>query len=322
METIFRKPNVTHFTISDHLEFHEQAYKLCEGYATLLDSETLLVVYQQKVHQEELVFKWQQRSEFTAKKAAADQARDAAFQGIVAIVKNDMKHFDPAVRDNALHLHNLLETYGNVTRVDYDGETANIDSLVGRLQSMEYFAAVLSLNLLPWVEELHSQNDLFKSYVDDATYEKLKKPEIVPIVARRQTDKALRDIINRVTSMAILNGRDGYAPFIDEFNVLADHYNNVVREHYGRLHARIDITPAAIDEIPAQRSTGHPVFVIPTLTLVVEKEGKQTTVSPVFSEDFTVAYRNNIEPGTATLLITGIGKYVGQITTTFNIVHA
>jgi hypothetical protein len=54
----------------------------------------------------------------------------------------------------------------------------------------------------------------------------------------------------------------------------------------------------------------------------VEKEGKQTVLHPVFSEDFTVAYKNNIEPGTATLLIKGIGKYAGEITTTFNIVRA
>jgi hypothetical protein len=63
-----------------------------------------------------------------------------------------------------------------------------------------------------------------------------------------------------------------------------------------------------------------PVFVIPSLTLrIKEKDGTIKIVEPVFSVDFTVAYQNNVNPGTARLVITGIGKYVGEIDTTFNI---
>jgi hypothetical protein len=52
---------------------------------------------------------------------------------------------------------------------------------------------------------------------------------------------------------------------------------------------------------------------------VKEKDGTVKIVEPVFSTDFTVAYQNNVNPGTARLIITGIGKYVGEIDTTFNI---
>jgi hypothetical protein len=81
-----------------------------------------------------------------------------------------------------------------------------------------------------------------------------------------------------------------------------------------------DIAPAIIDVIATQAYTGQPVFVIPTVNLPeTDRDGGEKVVSLVFTQDFTVAYRNNVNPGTATLTIHGIGKYKGEVTTTFNI---
>jgi hypothetical protein len=319
METILRKPNVTHFNISDHLEFHKLSNRICNNYEAIIDDPALITAYNKAVEQEEIIYKWVRKSDFTEKKAEADHARDKTCKGIAAIVRADMKHFDPVMRDYAAHVYNLLEVYGNITTVDYDSETANIDNLVIRLRSRDYQEAVAALGIVGWIDELYNQNELFKTYVDAATDEKIVKPETDPRTARRQTDEALRAITNRITSLVVLNGKLDYAEFITEFNVLTDHYNTLVHEHYGRLHARTDITPSVIGTIPVQPFTGKPVFVIPELTLTVEKGGKQITLHPVFSVDFTVAYQNNVEPGTAKLIIKGIGKYAGGITTTFNI---
>ncbi|MDR2126678.1 MAG: DUF6261 family protein [Prevotellaceae bacterium] len=322
MNKILRIPLLHEYNISDHLEFHESSYKICDKYKVQIDAPAMLAAYFQTLEQEQHIYKWHRSSEFTAKKADADHARDSAFKSIVAKINIDMKHFNQSIRDNAMHIHNLLTAYGNVAKADYDAETANIDSLVARLMGSEYIAAVQNLNLVEWVNELHAQNELFKSYVYDAAQEKIEKPDMAPVAARRQTDSALKQITNRLTSLIILNGQTNYAGFIAEFNVLTDHFNNVLHEHYGRIHARVDITTAAIDVIPAQQYTGKPVFVIPALTLTVEKDGKKTVLYPVFSEDFTVNYKNNINPGTAILVIKGIGKYTGEITTTFNIVDS
>jgi hypothetical protein len=335
MNSILRKPDTGRYSISDHLEFHQLSYGICIRDITktgdaakindtvkIVNPDDLITAYHDALEQEETVYKWLRKSEFTAKKADADHARDHAVKGIEAIVRNDMKHFDPAVRDNAVHLHLLLETYGNFTKADYDGETAAIDSLLTRMQSPAYDPAVQALGLAPWVNELHVQNELFKSYVDDASQEKIEKPAITPRAARHATDEALRQITNFVTSIIVLMGEESYlAEFVAEFNVLVNHYNTLVHEHYGRLHARIDITPAIIDPIAEQPFTGKPVFVIPGVTLVVkQKDGSEKTVVLEFTKDFTVAYEHNVNVGTATLHINGIDKYVGTLTTTFNIV--
>jgi hypothetical protein len=68
--------------------------------------------------------------------------------------------------------------------------------------------------------------------------------------------------------------------------------------------------------IPAQPHTGKPVTPIPDVYYT--EEGKPT-IEPVFTKDFTVTYRDNIEAGTATLIIHGKGAYKGTKTVTFNV---
>jgi hypothetical protein len=226
----------------------------------------------------------------------------------------------PSRHDRALHVFNLLDSYGNLTRADYDAETAALDSIIVHLRSSDYTNDVVELGLQTWVSDLEEQNSLFKTCVNDTAKEQLQKPGIAPKDARRETDQALRCITDRVNSLVNLNGPDAYTAFAGEFNVLVNHYNTLVREHYGRLHVRTDISPAGIDAIPVQPFTGAPVYVIPLLTLrTVQPDGSETVVRPVFSQDYTVTFRNNVGPGTATLLIKGIGHYTGKLVTTFNI---
>jgi hypothetical protein len=318
-----RKPDVSRYNNADHVEFHKTSHQICYSHASVIDSPDLITDYHGKVTQEEQSFKWLNRSEFTRKKAETDHTRDRLYSGIQGLVQANLKHFDPSIRDNAQHVNNLLENYGNLTHAGYDAETAGIESLVTRLQSSEYSAAAQNLGLVPWLNELTAQNNIFKSYVADTEKEEVKKPDITPRNIRRETDEALRKITNRVTSLINLNGPAAYAAFAEEFNVHVSHYNTLVHEHYGRLHAKTDITPATVAAIREQPFTNRPVYVIPAVTLrKVEKDGAETVVELKFSEDFTVAYKNNVGPGTATLIITGIGKYKGEIVTTFNIVTA
>jgi hypothetical protein len=320
MKKILHSPDEVRLNNADHVEFHKQSYEICDRNAAAIDAPALLAGYHEKVAQEEYIFNWIRGSEYTKKKAEADRARNRIFTGIRSIVRANLKHFDPAIRDNATHIQNLLGNYGNITRAGYDSETADIDSLAARLRSADYLPAVQNLGLAPWITELENQNTLFKSYVDDRTQEQLEKPAVSQRAARRETAAALRAVTDRVKSLVILNGQAGYAAFIAEFNVLVNHYNALVHEHYGRLHAKTDIAPADIDEIPAQPFTGKPVYVIPTVKMVKkDRDGNETAVELLFGEEFTVSYKNNVEPGTATLFIKGIGKYAGKIVTTFNI---
>jgi hypothetical protein len=72
-----------------------------------------------------------------------------------------------------------------------------------------------------------------------------------------------------------------------------------------------DITKATISKIAAQ--TYNTKALKPTVTV---KDGSKTLAS---GTDYTVAYKNNTNAGTATVTITGKGSYVGTKTATFTI---
>jgi hypothetical protein len=320
MELEFNTQELHDYNVGDHLEFHKSMLLIFLKYGIAINDPELLADYQKIVIEEEKSFKLGLRSEFTEKKAIIDYKRDRGLTGLGSMLRAATKHFDPEISDNAKYVLILFKSYGNLVNADYDAETAGIDSLIARLNSSDYAHAVQVLGLAPWIAELEKYNNLFKSYAAETELEQVKKPTISAKAIRKATDEAMRKITKRVTSLINLNGPDEYVPLVTEFNIHVDHYNNLVHERHGRLHVKIDISDAEIDPVAVQSYTGKPVHVIPVVKLrKEEKDGSVTIVELVFSEDFSVGYKNNINLGTAKLIITGIGKYKGEVVTTFNI---
>ena len=73
-----------------------------------------------------------------------------------------------------------------------------------------------------------------------------------------------------------------------------------------------------IDKIEAQAQTGSAI----EPNIVVKENVGGTTKTLIKDVDYTVAYTNNIEPGTANVTVTFIKDYVGNRTTTFTIVSS
>ena len=320
MEESIKKPNSSHYNSGDHVRFNRSTYEIFDKNSGVINAPDLLSEYRVNLELEESIYKWLRRSEFTEKKAAADNDRDKVLIGMTATVEIATEHVLPVMRDSAKHVFNVIHNFGDLANSGYNAETAGIDSLIAKLKSKDYISAVEILGLMPWLDELEKYNNIFKGYAEEAEQELVEKPTIKYRDVRTQTDKALRKIIRRISSLMDINGPDAYSQLVNEFNVHVTIYNTQVNEHYGRLHAKTDISNAEIDTITAQTYTGKPVYVIPAVK--IRKTGKDNTeniIELVFSKDFTIGYKNNVSVGTATLTITGIGKYSGEIITTFNI---
>jgi hypothetical protein len=206
-----------------------------------------------------------------------------------------------------------------VAHLNYKDETIAINSIVKHLQGPIYVQAVARLGLAPWVNRLEELNDQFNRYDIDAEDAQMSKPKITARESRKQTDVALRKITTRIEALANLNGQEDCLPFADAFNEQVEIYNTLLHEHYGRIHARIDISDANVDPIEPVAYTGKPVFVIPVVKLRTTVDGKEKMTELVFTHDFTAIFKNNIEKGMASITIQGIGDYKGQIVTTFYI---
>ena len=260
------------------------------------------------------------RSSYTKKKQEVDDERDELFVWISSSVRLNLKHFDPSIREAALLVNNMLISYENVTQMNYDAETATIDSIISRSRNSSYAPAFQLMDLVPWVNLLEVKNNKFKEYAEDASLEKQSKPDISQKEARKLTDKALSRITDRVEAIAIFDGYEAVAGFAVEFNSLVKHYNTLVHEHYGRTHTQVDITVAEVAPIAPQAFVGKPIPVIPELLIrEVDSNGVESVTELVFSEDFTLTYRDNTNPGLATIIISGAGKYKGERIVTFNI---
>jgi hypothetical protein len=306
---------------AEHNEFHDLCLIIFIKYALNINEQTLLDIYNLKVVQEDGVYKYMRAKAYTEDKAKADQLRDEAYMSFMAIIKALMKHFDPVIATAANRIYKLLMNYGDVPHLGYDAETKAIKSIIANLTNDKYNNDVVTLELRPWIDKLIDLNNQFQQFVQETAIEEINKPDISPKEARKQSDEAFKNIINHVEALATLEGQEKYADFARELNTLIDHYNTLFKEHYGRIHARIDISKAEIKDIPTQTFAGKPITLIPEVSLTITKNNEtKETVELVFPNDFTITYKNNDKIGMATITVHGTGKYAGEAVTTFKIV--
>lgn len=80
-----------------------------------------------------------------------------------------------------------------------------------------------------------------------------------------------------------------------------------------KVHHVKDLSTAQVTPLGNQTFTGKPLT--PSdLTVLLEEQ------TLLYGTDYTLEYHNNIEVGTATVIIQGIGDYIGSISTTFEII--
>ncbi|MBQ6662700.1 MAG: cell wall-binding repeat-containing protein, partial [Firmicutes bacterium] len=88
--------------------------------------------------------------------------------------------------------------------------------------------------------------------------------------------------------------------------------------------ARANLKNATVAAIKAQDFTGETLKPAPVVKMTVTQgsgtaAGKKT-LTLKSGTDYTVSYKNNVNPGTATVTITGKGNYTGTVSKTFTIV--
>jgi hypothetical protein len=101
-----------------------------------------------------------------------------------------------------------------------------------------------------------------------------------------------------------------------EQSVLIDLFNGVndIRKKYSALSpAKINLADAVTEPLSTQIYTGKAITPIP----VMYYDGKEL----VFTVDFSLSYKNNVEVGEATVIMHGRGRLNGRHTRKFNIIH-
>jgi hypothetical protein len=250
------------------------------------------------------------KSPITLRLEETDKRIDHAIVGINSLIRGMLHHPSHDTAEMARQLEIRMKEFGRITRKSYGEESAAVQELIDELTGT-YSPQVSALGLMPWVEELGQAETEFVQLYRDRNTELVNRPEAPMREIRGLVDDQYLASTRRVESYIDLNGPEGCMEFVRELNENIKYFN----EH-AHHRTRSDIERSAVSEIPAQPFTGKPVIYIPT---VFFNEPGKPDVELAFSVDFTVTYKDNVAPGTATILIHGKSKYKGTKIVTFNI---
>ena len=247
--------------------------------------------------------------------AKADDRVDRAISAIIATIHAARYSLDTGVAEAARLLQIRLREFGNIRTKAYEEESAAIQVLITDLTTTFYAKVQLIAGLANWVSELSAAETAYTQLYVQRNTEISQRPKERMVDIRRQIEAVYNGMTIIIDASAITNTTGAYDTFIAQLNAQINYFN----EHNHR-HARKDIGTGdrcVVEEIAAQPYTGKAVTPLPKE--VYYHEAGKPAVELVFAQDYSVTYKNNVEPGTADLILHGKGAYRGQKTVTFTI---
>lgn len=190
--------------------------------------------------EEDTSFKILSKSALTAELKLKDAVRDSVDRGMRVITKALSKyHYDEAVRMAAYRVTVLLDGYGKIASMGYDRETAAILNIAQDLRSDKYAADVQAIGMTDWVDKLEAANQDFAAVMKERYSEQSEKNMLTRMqTARAATDKAYREMCNKINSGVIFLGPDKYEGFINDMNVRINRFKTIVAQRRGRSSSK------------------------------------------------------------------------------------
>jgi hypothetical protein len=272
-----------------------------EDFSSLLDRELQLINTMKK-------------SDYTEQIAEAAQRVDRTVIGMNAVIAAALHHFDPETVADAKSLRNRFDAFGGIVKKSYEEETVIVNLLIADLMSSEYAMKVNIVGLDPWLAELRANESAFEQLLERRNLETSEKAKGPIKSARQSLDILYHKMTDRVDAAATMSAANTYDGFIAQINAEITYFNN--RYHHAPKNIAVG-GASLIEPVDTQTFTGLPVTPLPKVWF---REDGQKAVELVFAKDFFVTYKNNVEAGTATLVIHGKGGYKGQVSVKFNIV--
>jgi hypothetical protein len=300
--------------------FHSMFDKLVTQFgAEALGILPLYRVYRRQLDDELLALDLIRFSVLTKKIAAAGRLRSRLFRGLALHVQSYLCHFDDARCAAAQRLDGILRHYGNIARRRLEDASAAISDLCRELRREENLAAVAALGLGEWLECLDRENRALEAMVLKRYGETAHRPQVNMKEIRRDVDRTYRRIISLLEARVHVGGAPVDRGFIGEVNAMTSHFREQLAQESGRRHPVKDLGQGGhtvVEPLGVLPYTGRAVTPIPAVCYCGDG---QPGVALAFARDFTLAYKNNVREGTATVIIRGAGDYRGQTTVTFTL---
>jgi len=180
------------------------------------------------------------KSDLTRKIHEADRERDVVFRGMAEANRSALNHFKPSVREAAIRLQIVFDTYGNVTKKAVSAETSAVYNLLTELMH-KHEADMELVGLNPWAEELHGRNGAVEKLLESRYDESAERDGLNLREARLAVDEAYRVITMCVETYSVVETGETQAAckdFIARLNAIIERANTIVAQRKGRAAAK------------------------------------------------------------------------------------
>jgi hypothetical protein len=275
--------------------------------------QTLFPEFDEFLNKEGKLVDAQKKSPFTVLIVAADDLNDRLILGIKETVSGAMRHYDPNVAAAAVRLNDRLKDFGNIGKKSYEEEAAAISILVADFQNPPLDSDIAIVGIGGWIAQLVTSLDNFKNLLtqrNDSIAPNLPKENLKTI--RNRIEKIYHKMTAKINAAAELDETGIYEPFIQKINAEIRYFNEHTHRSSKKDLAESDRT--IIESVGNQQYSGKAITPIP---VVIYREEGKPDVTLTFAVDFSLSYKNNVNPGMAEIIVRGKGAYKGKISTTF-----
>ena len=179
------------------------------------------------VAQEDQDLKLSTKSLLTDDIAQADHDRDQLYIGYKQAVKGFLNLPVENMAQAAKVLNQHIKDYNIDPREQLDKETGLLVNFIADLEG-KYAEQVTTLALTPFVTNLKEANERVRSLTADRTEERMGNTVGALKASRKASDEAYRMLVKWVNALALIEGEEEYADFIDYVNTEITHYKREV----------------------------------------------------------------------------------------------
>ena len=164
----------------------------------------------------------------TALAAEADAARDNAWRAANNYLKAMAAHPTESLRRTATEFKTLFDKYGDPTSLPQTEESGILHNLLQDLKAIGN-GKLSTIAFEAWLTHLESCETSFLSAVSQRTEEEAARQVGIVKESRQAADAAYRSLAGLVNALAVVNGDEAYATFIDRVNAISDRQKTVLK---------------------------------------------------------------------------------------------
>ena len=224
---------------NEHFQAQTEIKKLIEEF----DADRLKInplfsdVYVPRYHAEDVALIKISKNSITELRSDADRTRDFTFRGTADTVNSCLYHFNPEIQEAARRVKIVFNTFGNVAQLPLSEETSAIYNLVQELFE-NHSVNIAKIGIVTWLNKLKADNEAYEALAKVSYEEDAAKTELKAKTTRIEVDKALRQIIERIEALIVIEGEADYAEFVRRLNLQLDKYVNTIAQRKGAAKAR------------------------------------------------------------------------------------